>query len=175
MGCLGSLLGILENCRNDILARRKVAYNSIIWLHGILAKFSSYCVGVDINKRGIELMRKHGYTCYIADIEKPFDLKMKFDIAIASKVIYYLSGLKTFMDNVKRHLKPHGALVIAVENPFFLKRVLEAVKGPEIKYISGSLALYDLRRLINLVERFNLKPIECYYSYFLLKPKKSCI
>ena len=76
-----------EKYKNDILAQRRSTYNSIVWLHGILARCFSYCVGVDINEEGIELMREFGYTCHVVDIEKPFDLKMKSDVAIASKVI----------------------------------------------------------------------------------------
>jgi len=103
---------------------RRSTYNSIVWLHGILARCSSYYVGVDMDEKGIEPMREFGYTCHVVDIEKPFDLKMKFYVAIASKVIYYLSDFRTFMDNVKRHLKSHGTLVIAIGTPFSYRKYL---------------------------------------------------
>lgn len=92
-------------------------------LHRMISKVSTFCIGIDTNREGIELMKKLGYNVIIADAEN-FKLPYKFDRIVASEVIEHLSNPGLFLDCVKEHLKPSGLLILTTPNARSLRHFL---------------------------------------------------
>lgn len=104
------------------------------WLHGFIYRNSKRCVGIDIDKREIELLNKYGYECYHLNAEKPFNLGEKYDVIIASQMMYYITNLDQFFLNIKNHLKNRGVFIPILPNIFYVGRLLLILKfkNPEL-------------------------------------------
>ena len=102
-------------------------YGGNNWIHGKICHITKKLVGVDIQRDCIKSLKKRGYNVRYANADKPFNLKEKFDVVVVEEVIEHLFDLRTFMQNVKRHLKPDGELIITSPNPqafeFFLQKL----------------------------------------------------
>ena len=85
------------------------------WLHGRLVEVSKRVVGVDIQKEGVERLRKLGYEVVWGDVTT-MNLGEKFDVIVAGELIEHLPNQGLFLENMKRHLKRRGVLVLTTPN-----------------------------------------------------------
>lgn len=103
-------------------------YGGINWIHGRAAKVAKKIVGMDLNKVGVEKLRKLGYDARHQNVEKPFDLKEKFDVVLVEEVFEHLNNVGMCFENIRRHLKKNGLLIITTPNAhaasFFLQRMI---------------------------------------------------
>ncbi|MEM2507749.1 MAG: methyltransferase domain-containing protein [Nitrososphaerota archaeon] len=137
------------------------------FIAGYVMPISRKWVGVDINEKGVAKLRKMGFNALVIDVEKPFNLKQKFDIILAEEVLEHLSNLPTFFENVKMHLKEDGLLIITTPNPisppFFIQRLF----GGKIKDISVDSHMFwqTHETLINLLKKHSFKVIYVEYIH----------
>ena len=100
--------------------------NSDSWKHKQIHKVSRKCIGVDINKKGIQFMNKLGFAAIYADATSNKFLGSKFNVLIAGDVIEHVQNIKGFMKFLRRHLSTNGRIYISSPNPFFFSHVLSA-------------------------------------------------
>lgn len=90
-------------------------YGAPLWLHGHICEVAKSAVGIDIDVKGVEMLRKKGYNVVYANAEN-FDLGIKFDVIVAGEVIEHLDNSGSFLECVKRHLYDEGVLVLTTPN-----------------------------------------------------------
>jgi len=130
-------------------------------IHYLLAKKSSLCIGIDINKKGIEELKYNGYEAYLMNAEK-INLKEKFDYIIAGELIEHLSNPGLFLESCLKHLEEKGELIITTPNIaslflYLLVVSFDKTQDPTHVYY------FDKKNLQILVERYNFKINNVYY------------
>jgi 2-polyprenyl-3-methyl-5-hydroxy-6-metoxy-1,4-benzoquinol methylase len=140
-------------------------YGGPNWIHGRAAKVSKKIVGLDKNREGIRLLRNKGYDARYQDVEEKFNLKEKFDVVLIEEVLEHLNNVGICMDNIKRHLKPKGFLIITTPNAhsasFFLQRLFRnKISGVSI---DDHVLWYDENTLNTLLKRYGFKINELWY------------
>ncbi len=94
-------------------------YGKPDWLHGLLAKDFSDLVGIDINAATVEKLQAEGFDARLVDA-RDFDLGRTFDAVFAGELIEHLDDVRSFLANVRRHLRPGGRLVLTTPNAFYV-------------------------------------------------------
>lgn len=125
------------------------------WVHGDMLKVAKSVTGLDTTD--VAKFQEQGYDIIEQSVDEPYDLHRLFDVITAIEVLDHTSNLGVFMENVKRHLRKDGILVIAMHNPqafeFFLQQLI----------FKGALRIYEHTHwqnettLRNLLERYGLK------------------
>lgn len=134
------------------------------WIHGKMVEVAKSVTGIDI--KDVEEFRAKGFDIIQQSADEPFDLKRKFDVVMAAEILDHTANLGIFMQNVKRHLKPDGILVVVMHNPqafeFFIEQFV----------FKGSIRIYQHTHwqnettMRNLLERYGLKlKYREYYHY----------
>lgn len=95
------------------------------FIFGELVKAHPTVIGLDINKEGAKFMANQGYTVMVQDAQEPYDLDKKFDTVVTEENIEHISNLKTYLDNIRKHLKPNGKLVLTTPNAMCLDFMLQ--------------------------------------------------
>lgn len=85
-------------------------------------------VGIDIDKKGVDELRRMGYDIRLEDAER-FGLRRKFDAIIASQVMEHLKNVGLFLNCVKKHLRPNGLFIVSVPNAYGFFHTLGALLG----------------------------------------------
>jgi 2-polyprenyl-3-methyl-5-hydroxy-6-metoxy-1,4-benzoquinol methylase len=134
-------------------------YGGINWIHGRAAKVAKRIVGLDKNREGIKLLNSKGYDTRYQDVEVKFNLKEKFDVVLIEEVLEHLNNVGICMENIKRHLRPNGYLIITTPNAhsasFFLQRLFrDQISGVSI---TDHVLWYDKNTLQALLKRYNFK------------------
>lgn len=116
------------------------------WLHGMIVQ-TAKAVGVDIIG---------GQGIIQADVQDPdFNLCRRFDVVVAGELIEHLGNQAVFLENVRKHLKPDGKLIISTPNAanmgIFLRRVLKLHGG--ISQAKGHVLIHDERTLGMILEK----------------------
>ena len=140
-------------------------YGGINWIHGKAAKVAKKVVGLDLNREGVAKLRKKGYDIRYQNVEEKFDLHEKFDVVLVEEVFEHLSNVGIAMDNVRRHLKKGGYLVITTPHAqsvsFFMQRLFrDKISGVSI---TDHTHWYDESTLKTLLKRYNFKAREIWY------------
>lgn len=110
IGCVG--MG-----KNDVLG-------GLDFIFGELSK-KYEVTGLDINKEGADKMNKEGYKVVAQDAQEPYDLNQKFDTVVSEENIEHIANLKTYLDNIRKHLKDDGVLVLSTPNSSCLDFMLQ--------------------------------------------------
>ncbi len=104
-------------------------YGGLTFIHKKIKKAAKKLVGIDFNKKAIEKYRKQGFDLRLQDLEKPFDLKEKFERVVAMEIIEHLNNPGIFLESIKRHLDKKGVLILSTPNAqgvsFFFQRLLK--------------------------------------------------
>ncbi len=125
------------------------------WVHGDMLKVAKSITGLDITD--VAKFREQGYDIIEQSVDESYNLHRLFDVITAIEVLDHTSNLGIFMENVKRHLKGDGILVIAMHNPQAFEFFLEQL------FFKGSLRIYEHTHwqnettLQNLLERYGLR------------------
>lgn len=99
---------------------------SLEWKHKRINAVASRCLGLDINRDGVELMQRLGYDAVVADATGPDDLGERFDIIIIGDVIEHLLDMGGLIDFATRHLALGGRTILSTPNPFYIGTVERA-------------------------------------------------
>ncbi len=125
------------------------------WVYGDMLKVAKSVTGLDITD--VVKFREQGYDIIEQSVDEPYDLHRLFDVITAIEVLDHTSNLGVFMENVKRHLRRDGIVVIAMHNPQAFEFFLEQL------FFKGSLRIYEHTHwqnentMRNLLGRYGLK------------------
>lgn len=125
------------------------------WVHGNMIKVAKSVTGIDITD--VEKFREKGYDIIQQSADEPYDLHRLFDVVVAAEVLDHTANLGTFMENVKRHLRPDGILVVVMHNPQAFEFFLEQL------FFKGSLRIYQHTHwqnettMRNLLDRYGME------------------
>ncbi len=142
-------------------------YGGVNWIHGKACKVAKKVVGLDINKTSVEKLRKLGYDVRYQNIEKKFDLGEKFDVVLIEEVLEHLNNVGICFENIRKHLKKGGLLIITTPNAqavsFFLQRLLRnKISGVSI---TDHTHWYDSNTLRTILKRYNFEIQELWYVH----------
>lgn len=109
-----------------------VREGSEYWLHKHLIEKFDHVIGLDSSEENIVSMRKLGYENLIVGNAEEFELEDRFDTIVAGELIEHLSNPGLFLEQVLKHLKPGGRLIITTPYPFsLLNQMFALLKYPE--------------------------------------------
>jgi 2-polyprenyl-3-methyl-5-hydroxy-6-metoxy-1,4-benzoquinol methylase len=140
------------------------------WLHGRLAKISKSVLGVDIQKEWVEKLKGMGYDVVYGDVAT-IDLKKKFDVIVAGELIEHLSNQGLFLENMKKHLKKRGFLILTTPNALQIPTFLMYHLRLKRQEYSGHICLHTSDTIKVLAERHGFDIVELWY-YFGKPPKE---
>lgn len=86
------------------------------FIHKELSKKADKLIGIDINEEGIKQLNKQGFNAILQDAQEPYNLNQKFDVIVSGENIEHISNLKTYLENIHRHLKEDGILLLTTPN-----------------------------------------------------------
>lgn len=96
------------------------------WKHGAMAATARTLLGVDVNARAVEAMRRLGHEVVLADATGDHEIGRRFDRVIIGDVIEHVGNLEGLLRFARRHLTAEGRLIISTPNPFFIGHVRRA-------------------------------------------------
>lgn len=108
-----------------------------IWLHDVLCASASFCAGLDINREGIEHLKKLGfsdvYYCDVIADQLPAELRSrKFDFVILGEMIEHVDNPVEFLSAVRSKMTGIATeLITTTPNVFRLQNVIHALKTRE--------------------------------------------
>lgn len=85
------------------------------WLHGKICEVAASCLGIDTQREGIETVKKHGFDAVWGDAET-VNLGREFDVIVAGEVLEHISNQGKFFDNMRKHLKDDGVMILTTPN-----------------------------------------------------------
>ena len=88
------------------------------WLHRAIRQHSHYVLGIDIDRHGVEALKRKGYNVLCADAQN-LNLGERFDVVVAGDIIEHLVNIDGFMKSVRQHLNKGGILALSTPNPFW--------------------------------------------------------
>lgn len=130
-------------------------------IHESIVHHAKSVVGVDNNKSRIDTLKK-GNDIICTDAVT-MNLKKKFDVIVAGNIIHHISNVGEFLENMKRHLKKKGLMIITVPNVLSIKnlfRVLYKSRRPR------NVVDYNEACLRNLLERHGFEITYVGYSNY---------
>lgn len=141
------------------------------WLHGFLKKCATRVVGVDMLADDIKRMQSEGYEVHCADAQT-MDLGETFDVIVAGAVIEHLENPGLFLDNMRKHLKPDGAIVLTTPNPFYTYNQITIALAGKLDVNAEHCIWLCPETMTTLAERSKLQLAEVYttnYSQFFFR------
>lgn len=142
----------------------KERYEKGTLLHLKLEKVAAYCKGIDASEEGIKILKTYGCTnVEVLDAEKIDDLKMKYDVIIASDVLEHMTNPSGLLKNVPELLEKKGELIVAVPNAYSWNIFRYLLKGVEPTHYDHCF-YFSVKTLTELCRRFNLKPVELAFT-----------
>lgn len=125
VGCVDHMPIIEEKIRNNT------------WLHKLVTEVAAECIGIDINKEGIEFMRKIGYTnAHYNDLTHPTlpDItEKKWDYMILGEILEHVDNPCDFLKTLNRLYRNNtDKIVITVPNAFCEYNFRNIQKGVEM-------------------------------------------
>ena len=108
-------------------------------LGNVLIKKGNEVYGIEISKEVAEIAKRKGLKVKIQDFASHFDFDNKFfDLVVAAEVIEHIVDTDSFIEEIKRVLKPNGFLVLTTPNIASLGRRLYLLFGKN-PYFEASL------------------------------------
>lgn len=133
------------------------------WLHGHLVRSATSVLGIDIIQKEVEKLRQRGYNVICGDATN-IELSDRFDVITAGEILEHLDNPGRFLQNMRRHLKDDGILVLTTPNAFFGLHFLESLfASPYRRWNPEHVAWYCYFTLENLLKRNGMRVSQCYY------------
>lgn len=139
------------------------------FLHQKIVENSKSVLGIDINALGVRQLKDMGYNVIRGNVET-IDIGKKFDVIVAGDLIEHISNLGLFLENMKRHLKRGGELIIHTPNPFGITRFYHMLTKKYVEVNPDHACYYDIITLKQALERHGYKIIESHYVHALTPP-----
>jgi len=139
------------------------------FLHQKIVENSKSVLGIDINALGVRQLKDMGYNVIHGNVET-IDIGKKFDVIVAGDLIEHISNVGLFLENMKRHLKKEGVLIIHTPNPFGITRFYHMLTKKYVEVNPDHVCYYDIITLKQALERHDYKIIESHYVHVLTPP-----
>lgn len=134
------------------------------WLHKKIKKIASKVTGVDIQEEESKKLIQRGYNIIISDALK-IDLRDQFNTIIAGEFIEHVSNPGIFLDNMHKHLKDEGVLILTTPNLFAIRYFLLNIFKKNLIPNKEHVIWFDYHTLKELCTRHNFKLKESYYHF----------
>lgn len=123
------------------------------WLHRLIVRAASYCLGVDILPAAVTRMAEQGYNVRCWDVTAE-PLAEVFDVIICGEVIEHLNNPGGLFASAARMLGPGGRLVITTPNPWFFAQIIRAsIRGISPSESVDHVGWYDRCTLLEMGKR----------------------
>jgi SAM-dependent methyltransferase len=147
-----------------------------LWLHGLIKQEAKSILGVDLEAESIKYMKRHGFDVVCADVEDPkFNLNKKYDVIHAGEIIEHLSNQGIFIENMKRHLKSNGILILSTPNAhdiaYHVNRLLRRIKDDD-KIFKYHLMWHSYGTLKHFLEMHGFEIINYWYINSICKTQR---
>jgi len=120
-------------------------------------------VGIDYDLKRVRELNDKGYHNIIWADAQCFALEDNFDVIFAGELIEHLPNPGQFLDNVSRHLKNGGFLILSTPNVFSINHILRGVLGIQIKPYHEHTHWHCERTLAQLLKQYGFKIVEKHY------------
>lgn len=94
------------------------------WLHGHLRKRFPKVYGIDLDGERLAELKSAGFDNLTYGDAATVDLEQSFDSIVAGEIIEHVTDVGRFLNNLRGHLKPGGAIVLSTPYVFGLSHVL---------------------------------------------------
>ena len=160
----GSVLdmGIVDSRRGKRDSGSQLKTKTVTSLFRKICDKNPDTLGVDIDAEGIEILNKHGFNTRHENVIT-MDLGQTFDTIVAGELIEHLPNPGTFLENMSRHLKPDGPLVITTPNPFYSKQVWKIWRHSQPSVHEEHTCWFDPITLNTLCQMSGLKVDKIYW------------
>jgi len=138
------------------------SYTSPNWLHGKICEVAANCLGVDISYEDIKKLRELGYNVICGNAET-IDPGRKFDVIVAGEIIEHVSNQGLFLENMRRHLKDNGIMIITTPNAFYPGFILPYLLRKPLNINPRHTLWHSEETLRSIVERHGFLVNEIYY------------
>jgi 2-polyprenyl-3-methyl-5-hydroxy-6-metoxy-1,4-benzoquinol methylase len=146
------------------LIEEKIANNT--WLHKLLTDKASECIGVDINREGIEFINKLGFTnTFHADLMQPSLEKLKetWDYMVLGEILEHVDNPCNFLETLNKLYRNNvDKIIISVPNAFCLYNFENVKKGFE-RINSDHRSTFTAYTLNKILHIANFKLDELFY------------
>ena len=132
-------------------------------LHKFLLKNTKNVLGIDINEKGVNYLKKKGYNIIKGNAEN-FKLNKKFEVIVAGELIEHLSNPGLFLDTTNNHLKENGCLILTTPNAFGLRYYLRRILNI-LNVNKDHVLWHDEKTIMQLLKRHQFKVIKLKYTY----------
>ena len=155
-------------CTNFPYTREAIDKNML--LHFELRNIASELYGFDADERGLDILRGEGVErLYRADLERLSEVLLSetFDVIIGGEIIEHLSNPGSFLEGIKRFLRPDSKLVITTVNAYCAMRFaiygLRGKRGRNEPVHPDHVSYYSFRTLTLLLKRHQLRLDEFHF------------
>jgi len=159
---------VLDIGCTELLGSSKDQKKKERWIHGRLTKITKKLTGIDINKKEVDLLNKKGYNIKIGDAST-INLNHKFEVIFAGELIEHLSNPGLFLDNMRKHLKEDGVLILTTPNRFDALTFFRSLRRNQIpeyrKPIAKHVFYFDEHSITYLLQRHRLEPVNIKYYW----------
>ena len=118
---------------------------------------------MDLSFDGTEQLRRSGFNVLCGNLET-IDIGKTFDVIVAGDLIEHLSNPGLFLDNMKKHLRRDGVLILHTPNPFGITRFFQMLTKKHVEVNPDHACYYDVLTITQLLKRHGYEEIECLYS-----------
>lgn len=132
-----------------------------------ICKINPKTLGVDIDDEGVQILRQEGYNVTTANV-MTMNLGEQFDVIVAGEIIEHLDNPGQFLQNMHRHLRKNGTLVISTPNPFYIKQFWKIWRYNRPQVHEEHTCWFDPLTLSYLCHLSGLNP----YAIYWIKSRK---
>ena len=134
------------------------------WLHKRLKSIAAELVGIDIQEEETKKVKEKGYNIISGDAVT-ISLDKKFDVIVAGEFMEHISNHGLFLENMHRHLKDDGVLILTTPNLFALRYQLLNFISRKVISNKEHICWFDFYTLKELCERHSFCLQESYYHF----------
>ena len=138
------------------------------WLHSHLRKNSKSIIGVDVDKKNLDILNKRGFNTVYANAEN-LRLNKSFEIIIAGDLIEHISNAGLFFKSCAKHLHKNGLLGISTPNPFWWKIYFHVLIKGNSNCHDEHTCWYCEKTLSQIANRYNFEPVNIIYGSVFTK------
>jgi len=134
--------------------------------HLFLKQYAKDVLGIDIEKRKIDYLKKKGWNVMYDNAENLINLSRlnkKFDVVVIGETLHYLSNVGMFLENIKKFLHNESLLIITLPNPYSLRRIYKYVikgKFDEPNLTKGSVMYFTKDQIRRLLWKHNFEIVK---------------
>lgn len=133
-----------------------------------LKYFGPKSLGLDISPLNLAEARKKGLRVIRVNMNRPPELKEKFDIVFSSHLIEHLENPIDFLRYIRKLLKPEGCLVLTFPNEYSLMHL----KYPYFTPDGNHLYSFSINNMRELFRSLGYKEVAVYRDYFTALSKR---